>query len=307
MPQALPKFMEDYNMTRSFVPYILFASLLIAGCGEKNLPPGGSGLIESTEIIISSQVPGQLKALYFEEGGRIKVGDTIGIIDTLTTILQLREAEAMKQVARTKLEAASITREQASYNYELAKKEFDRIASLLKSATANQQQYDQVENALNQASLGRKQADAALNAARADITRIEAAIDLLRKLLGDCYPTSPTSGRVADKFVDIGELVSLGAPILKIAKLDTVWVKVYLPATDLTRIKLGGRAEVDPEDGRGDKMNGYVSWISSQAEFTPKNVQTKESRANLVYAVKIIIPNPDERLKIGMPVSVIVP
>jgi HlyD family secretion protein len=75
----------------------------------------------------------------------------------------------------------------------------------------------------------------------------------------------------------------------------------------LTRIKLGDRAEIDPEDGRETPLEGYVSWISSEAEFTPKNVQTKEARADLVYAVKIIIPNPQEQLKIGMPVSVTIP
>jgi HlyD family secretion protein len=109
---------------------------------------------------------------------------------------------------------------------------------------------------------------------------------------------------VINKFVEVGELIGVGKPLVKIAKLDTVWVKVYLPPSDLTRISLGGHALVDPEDGRNKPLEGKVSWISDQAEFTPKNVQTKEARADLVYAVKITIPNPGKVLKIGMPVSV---
>ena len=166
---------------------------------------------------------------------------------------------------------------------------------------------DSAENAFNQASLARKQSAAALNAAKANLAKIEAEVALLRKRFNDCFPTSPISGRITNEYVDTGELVITGKPLIKIARLDTVWVKVYLPPSDLTRIKLGDRAEIDPEDGRETPIAGYVSWISSEAEFTPKNVQTKEARADLVYAVKIIIPNPEEQLKIGMPVSVTIP
>jgi HlyD family secretion protein len=112
---------------------------------------------------------------------------------------------------------------------------------------------------------------------------------------------------VVTRYVESGELVAIGKPLVKVARLDTVWVKVYLPPSDLTRIKLGGRAEIDPEDGRSRPLAGSISWISSEAEFTPKNVQTKEARADLVYAVKITIPNPDQTLKIGMPVLVTMP
>lgn len=289
-------------MKYSAVISVSIILLLLVSCGETELPPGGSGLIEATEIIVSAETMGQLKALHFAGGDRIKKGDTIGLIDTITIILRLRQAAAMKQAAQTKLEIASINVEQASYNLDLAQKEFDRIGSLLESGSANQQQYDKVENAYHQALLARKQALAAMRSAKADLARIDAEIALLEEQYNDCFPTAPASGRIIDKYVDVGELVGTGKSLIKIGKLDTVWVKVYLPPTDLTRITLGDRAEIDPEDGRETPIIGYISWIASEAEFTPKNVQTKEARADLVYAVKITIPNPEERLKIGMPV-----
>ncbi|MEW5922688.1 MAG: efflux RND transporter periplasmic adaptor subunit [Candidatus Zixiibacteriota bacterium] len=285
---------------------IIIIGLLAASCGENNLLPGGSGLIESTEVIVSAETAGKLEAIRFLEGDPINAGDTIGMIDTITVSLRLRQAQALKQAALTQLNVAALNREQSAYNFDLATKEYDRMMALIKSGSVNQQQYDRAENAYNLAGLAKKQADAAVDAARADLKKIEAEIALLEKQMNDCFPTAPIKGIVTDKFIDTGELVGVGAPFIKISRLDTVWIKVYLPPADLSKIKFGGQADIDPEDN-GDIMHGTITWISSSAEFTPKNIQTKEARADLVYAVKITIANPDERLKIGMPVSVTIP
>ena len=286
--------------------FLLSLSLLLASCGIDQSAPGGSGLIESTEIIVSSEAAGKLEAVFFEEGDKIIAGDTIGIIDTTTVALNLDRARAVRRAAVTQTELAALNKEQAAYNFDLAQKEFDRMTALIKSGSVNQQQYDKAENTFNLASLAKRRAAAALDAARADLNKIDAEIALLDKRLRDCFPVAPMSGYMTDKFIDPGELAGVGTPFVKISRLDTVWVKVYLPPADLTGIKLNDRAEIDPEDG-GDAVPGYITWISSEAEFTPKNVQTREARADLVYAVKITIPNPDERLKIGMPVSVTIP
>ena len=284
--------------------YLIAVPLLILSCSGKTLPPGGSGLIEATEIIVSAETGGQLKALHFDEGDPIKQGDTIAVIDTTTVLLRLRDAEALKQAGETRIRSASLGIEQAEFNYDLAKKEYERIGALIKSGSANQQQYDQVETAFRQAGLAKKQASAALEAAHAELARALAAIDLLRKQWNDCFPLAPGSGTIINKYIESGELVTPGKQLVKIAQLDTVWVKVYLPPDDLTKIKLGAAAGIDPEDGQNHIFQGRITWISDEAEFTPKNVQTKESRADLVYAVKVTIPNPEGTLKIGMPVSV---
>jgi HlyD family secretion protein len=279
-------------------------AIILMSCNGGNLPPSGSGLIEATEVIISSEVSGQLKNLNFGEGDQIHAGDIIGLIDTTTLALRLNDASALLQASETRVQSAALAIEQATYNYELAKKEFDRVEALVKSGSANVQQFDRLETALRQASLAKKQAVAARDAADADLLRARAGLDILKKQFSDCTPISPVAGTIVDKYVEPGELISPGKQLIKIAKLDTVWVKIYLPSSDLTRIKPGGLAKIDPEDGRTAPLEGTLTWISDAAEFTPKNVQTKESRADLVYAVKISIPNPETRLKIGMPVSV---
>jgi HlyD family secretion protein len=284
----------------------LLLSLLAASCGNEKTLPGGSGLIEATEVVVSAESGGQLKELFFNEGDGIKNGDTIALIDTLTITLRLREMSASLTAAETRLNTTQIGIEQADFNHKLAHKEYERISELIKSGSVNQQQYDQIETAYYQAQLAKKQAVSAYQTAQADIERITAGMALLKKQFDDCHPVSPVSGNIVDKFVEVGELMIQGKQLVKIAKLDTVWVKVYLSSSDLARIKLGGIAKVDPEDGQ-NAIDGNVSWISPAAEFTPKNVQTKEARADLVYAVKVIIPNANGRLKIGMPVLVEIP
>jgi HlyD family secretion protein len=291
-------------MRSAVCAFLLMVSLMTGSCGKNNLVPGGSGFIEATEIVVSSEATGQLRIMRFDEGDLVMEGDTIGEIDTVTTMLRLHQAEAARQMAQTKVRISSLNVEQASQSLSLAKKEYDRVAALIESGSINQQRFDQIETGYQQAILSEKQADAAYQAARAELAKAESETALLKKQLSDCFPRSPGSGVVASKFVEVGELIGTGKPLVKIAKLDTVWVKVYLPPEDLTKISLGGHAQIDPEDGRAKPLDGKVSWISDQAEFTPKNVQTKEARADLVYAVKITIPNPEKALKIGMPVSV---
>jgi HlyD family secretion protein len=277
---------------------------MFISCNNRDISPGGSGFIEATEVVVSSETAGQLKAIRLAEGDEILPGDTIGEIDTVTIRLRFHQAEASRKMAETKVKVTGINIEQAAYNLELAKKEIDRAASLLKSGSIAQQQYDKIETAYNQAVLSKKLADATHEAAGSELAQVESGISLLQKQLNDCFPRSPEPGIITSKFVVAGELIGIGMPLIKIAKLDTVWVKVYLPSQDLIKISLGGHAQIDPENGQKQPLDGKVSWISNQAEFTPKNVQTKEARADLVYAVKITIPNPGRILKVGMPVSV---
>jgi HlyD family secretion protein len=283
---------------------LLLLPLVLAGCGEEDGIPWGSGLIEANASLVSAEAGGRLQAINFDEGHHVTRGDTIVLIDTTVSALQLRQARAVSEVAQSQLRLAEIDLERAREQQSFAKKELDRIEKLLPSGSATQHQYDVAENQYDLAGLAVDQAAAALSSADAEIARIDTEIDLLEEQLRDCFPTAPTAGTVIEKFVDIGELAAPGKALIEIARLDTVWVKVYLPPNDLTRIKLGDSAEVDPEDGRHEPLLGEVTWIASEAEFTPKNVQTKEARADLVYAVKVTIPNPDSILKIGMPVMV---
>ena len=284
----------------------MLAVALLAGgaCSKKRSAPSGSGFIEAIETTVSSEATGRIKELRTDEGLSVAAGDTIAQIDTVTTMLRLRQARSTREAAEKRVNMAAIAIEQAAYSADLAGKTFGRTKALLADGSANQQRYDQDETAYKQAVLARRQADASLETARADLAKAESDVRLYRKQFDDCFPVAPISGEVATKYVEPGEWTTSGKALFKIAWLDSVWVKIYVPAGDLARIKLGGRAIVDPEDGTGRTFDGTVTWISNEAEFTPKNVQTKEARADLVYAVKVSIRNPGAVLKIGMPVSV---
>jgi len=292
--------MKYFLLTGGLILVLLFQ----ISCDGNNSSPGGSGLVETTEVVVSAKASGSLKMLNVDEGDIISMSERIGVIDTTTILLQIDRISALKKAAENSLNIAAINIKQAGLNFSLAEKEFDRAKTLIKSGTINQQQFDRTETAFNQSELSRKQSQAAYNAAEADIQRLKAELALLNQQYNDCFPAAPRSGVVSDKYVEVGELINIGTPLIKIAGIDTVSVKIYLPASDLTKIKIGDKAQIDPEDDSGRELSGHIIWISPEAEFTPKNVQTKEARANLVYAVKISIPNPEQILKIGMPVSV---
>ncbi len=282
-------------------------SAVLLSCSVENDTPRGSGMIEATEAVISSEASGRLERLYFDEGQRIERGDTLALIDTTTVVLRLQQAEAARQSILAQIGKAGIQIRQAAADDSLARKEFDRIRHLMESGSANQQEFDRARNVRDQARLVYESAKVALRAAEADLARTEAEIDLLEAQYDDCRPVAPLTGLVVSSYIEEGELLAVGRPIIKIARLDTVWIKIYVPPSDLTRIKIGGRAEVDPEDRRESPLVGTVTWIAGEAEFTPKNVQTREARADLVYAVKVTVPNAEQELKIGMPVMVRIP
>jgi len=294
---------------RNLIPICLVTLLMftLASCGDDGAVPQGSGFVEATEVSVSAEVTGTLKHLYVREGDKVAAGTPLALIDTTTYALRLAEALAQMHAAATNETMARLQVEKAELDSSLAEREYARISGLVDKGSANRQQYDQAETRYRQAGLAAGMARSAVRAAAADVTRIRAGIDIVKKQLADCTPPAPLTGTVVTTYADPGELAPAGKALVRIAALDTVWVKIYLPPGDLTRLKLRDEALVDPEDGRKEPIKGWVSWISPEAEFTPKNVQTKEARADLVYAVKITIPNPEESLKIGMPVMVRIP
>ena len=282
---------------------LILGALLLAGCASQSTRPGGSGMLEADDFIVSAETSGRVLSRAFDEGTSVTGGDTLVVIDPSRHRLELEAAQAGKQVAEANLVSARVQVDKAKQAESYARSERDRVAKLLKSGTATQQKSDQLEFELSQATLARRTAEANVTSLEAQVKKIDADIDRVYRSLEDCYPIAAASGTVTNKYVDAGELLSPGRPIAKIAQLDTLWVKVYLPSGEFAGVKLGDKAQVNTEAG-GKVYDGSVIWTSSEAEFTPKNVQTEKSRANLVYAVKVEIPNSDGTLKIGMPVYV---
>ncbi len=279
------------------------AVLVITGCSNEGGTVGGSGLLEADETIVSAETSGRVLSVSFSEGTPVGIADTLLVIDPSRLELELASARAGAKVVLAQLETARVQLDKAVEAEAFATGERDRFARLLKSGTTTQKQFDQLDFEVTQATLSRKSAQAAIATVEAELVKIEADINRISRVVIDCYPLAPIDGVVTDKYVEVGELLSAGKPIAKISQLSSLWVKVYLPAGDFANVKTGDRATIDTESG-GKTFEGEVVWTSEEAEFTPKNVQTEKSRANLVYAVKVRVDNNDVSLKIGMPVFV---
>jgi HlyD family secretion protein len=290
-------------MRKTFTATMLTALALLAGCSGNNKEAGGSGFIEANEVVVSAETSGRIMVRNFDEGSVVKLGDTLAVIDPSRIQLDLASAIAMRESSVASLKTARIAVQTAKESEKYASRERDRVARLVKAGSATQRQLDQLEHELAQAGNAGQSAEANVAVIEAQITKLDADIDRLNRQSKDCYPISPASGIVTEKYVEPGELVTPGKGLAKISQLDTVWVKVYLPSAEFSTVKIGEKARVSTEAG-DTQYNGDVIWTSQEAEFTPKNVQTTKSRANLVYAVKVRIVNSDGKLKVGMPVFI---
>lgn len=276
---------------------------LMLGCGGNGNSTGGSGFIEAKEVTVSAEAPGRIISLRIDEGTAVKEHDTLAVIDPSRLELDLASAQASRVATAANLETTRLQAEKARLAEKYNISERDRVTRLIRTGSATQKQMDQLEYEVSQAINARQTAEANVRVIEAQISKLDADINRIKRQLLDCYLLAPLGGTVTEKYVDEGEVVAVGKAVAKISRLDTVWVKVYLPSTEFARVKLGDKAKVTSE-ARDKTYSGSVIWTSEEAEFTPKNVQTEKSRANLVYGVKVSIPNNDGLLKIGMPVFV---
>ena len=310
-------------MNRSFA--VILVSIAVASCGgrARERRVVASGHIEATDIRVATKVRGRLLRRPVNEGDIVKAGQLVAVVDTVDAELSLREAVALRDQADAELRlriagsrrediAESAARvESAVANLEGADKEMTRQESLVAEGVTTQKSRDdalarrdelrgQLESARQ--ALARSRAGSRgqeIDGARATRDAMEARIAQLRQQIADATIVSPLDGLVTEKIAEAGELLAAGAPILVITDLAKPWLTVYVAEPDLGRIKLGGQAEV-VTDG-GERREGNVIFIASTAEFTPKNVQTRDERVKLVYRVKIGLDNADGLFKPGMP------
>ena len=290
----------------------LVATLGVIGCsGSSDGVIEASGTIEGTDVNIASQVTGTIDRLFVDEGSRVKAGDTLVTIDDTEYRLQLQQAIAMEEGAEAQYRLAleGARKEdvlQAEANFKSAEADYLRMKELLASQTVTQKQYDDayaryVSAQQTYEKLFRGLRKDEITAARAKRDQAAAQTALLRKKVHDCNVVSPSDGVVTLKAVEPGELVAVGGNLLRVTYLDRVNLMIYVPETSLGHVKLGQAAKVSIDTYPDKSFEGNVVYISPAAEFTPKNVQTKEERSKLVFGVKISIDNPQQELKPGLP------
>jgi HlyD family secretion protein len=283
---------------------MLCVILMSFACQEK-LPAGfaGSGTLEATEVTVGSLISGTILQLTKEEGEPVKTDELLAAIDVEKLVLQKAQLQASLGEIDANRIAADAAIAQASDNLDNVQTRYKRIKELYSRGSATQQQFDDITTQL---SVARSQLTAAKSQAPlldAKHAEIEATMAVLDRQIKDGTVVSPLDATVVEKYVEPGEIAIQGGALYKLADLVNLWVKIYVAETDVDRLNLGQDVLVRV-DATPEPFSGKVSWVSPEAEFTPKNVQTKKARAELVYAVKVILKNKDDILKIGMPAEV---
>jgi HlyD family secretion protein len=291
---------------------ILLLALTLAACsGNNGSDISSSGTIEGTDVNIGTEVTGKVREVRVDEGSRVAVGDTLITLDDTEYRIQLRQSVAnlasFESAYRLAVEGSrkeDIVGAEAAFK--AAEDDYGRMKSLLVSGTVTQKQYDDAYTRYVSAQQTYEKLKAGsrpeeIEGARQKRDLAAAQVDLLKKGIRDCSITAPSAGTVSLRAVEPGELVTVGMNVLRITYLDKVKLTIYVNEQDLGRVRLGLKASVTIDSDPKKSFEGTVTYISPTAEFTPKNVQTKEERTKLVFGVKIEVNNPDGALKPGLP------
>ena len=296
----------------------IFSLLLLAACEKKN-DYDASGNFEADEVIVSAQQNGVILAFNLNEGDLLKAGQPVGQVDVTIPSLQKQQAEAtisaLKKKTNNPTEQNEMVRKQLGVQqarHDQLTRERTRTENLVKADAATQKQLDDINAALEQLNkemAGTNQQMKVNNSNIAVQNRsilsetgpLEVTAKLFQEQIDRGQIVNPIVGTVLTKYALAGELTSIGKPLYKIANTDTLILKAYVTADKLAQIKSGQQVTVRIDQGKKEYKSylGKITWIASKSEFTPKTIQTKNERANLVYAIKVRVKN-DGFLKIGM-------
>lgn len=297
------EYIETDNMKRSFAYPLLV--LLAASCVEGNKAYDASGVFESTEVTVSAEGNGKILSLDLQEGDWLEAGQIVGCIDTVQLHLSEIQLEASRRaVGSGRLD---ISRQIAALESQIGKQrqELDRFTKLEKAGASNRKQVEDIQAQIETLERQLAAQKESLNSSNRNVSgqadALEAQIEQIRDRIRKCVITSPVAGTVLAKYSEAGEFAALGRALFKVADIDNIRLRAYITADQLTSLKLGQQVRVFADQGSSGRKEyaGTLIWISDKAEFTPKTIQTRDERANLVYAVKIAVEN-DGLIKLGM-------
>lgn len=288
-----------------FYRVLLLALMALTACNGNDNKYDATGTFESDEVIISSEASGKLFQLDVEEGAYLKSNQVVGLVDTIQLFLKKKQLEAsinslMNKIPDIKAQLAVIQEQ-----IQAAEREKNRIEALVKEGAATTKQFDDINS---QAEVLKKQYEATESSLTitkqsllSEKNPLKIQIQQIQDQINKCIIKNPVNGVVLSRYSKQNELTIPGKAIYKIADLSSMTLRAYINGNQLPQIKLGQAVKVfvDKEEGEQKELSGEIYWISSKAEFTPKTIQTKDERTNLVYAIKIRVKN-DGYIKIGM-------
>jgi HlyD family secretion protein len=282
--------------------------MVLTGC-RSDAKPDAYGHVEATETVIAAQTSGQIEQFIPAEGRELASGAVAAVVDSSALVLQLQQVVAQRAGSGARVTEAGHQIAVVDAQLSVARRSYERERRLFAEQAATAQQLDQAER--DYRVLGEQIAAlrAQRNSVTQDVAASEARVAQIADRIAKSKISAPFAGTVLATYARAGEYVQPGQPLFRIASLDTLTLRAYVTEPQLAQLKLGQHVQVSVDRGEGSRLafSGTVSWIASKAEFTPTPIQTRDERADLVYAVKILVPNHDGMLKIGMPADVALP
>jgi len=280
-------------------------AIVLTACNDNKASFDASGSFEAEETIISSEATGTIKQFSIEEGQTLEAGQEIGYIDSLQLYLKKKQLEAQVTAILGKKPNIPVQLSALQEQLKTTEKERTRVANLVKGDAATPKQLDdinaQIEVLKKQIEAQQSTLSISSEGLSKDIVPLQVQVEQLNDQLAKCKIINPANGTVLAKYAETNEMTTTGKPLYKIADLSNIILRAYITSNQLTQVKLNQKVKVLTDDGKGGykETEGTITWINDKAEFTPKTIQTKDERANMVYAVKIKVKN-DGSYKVGM-------
>jgi HlyD family secretion protein len=283
-----------------------FMLMLLGGCSGNDQLSDAYGNFEATEVLVSAEENGRLLTISADEGDVVQTGQLLGIIDSTMLVLKREQLEASQHALEVSERQADRTVAVQQAKVDLMQKELGRVKAMKDEEAVTQQRFDQAEGEFIIAQRQLAQIQVQKEQVRAEKLVLEAQINALNEQVRRCRVVAPMGGTVLQKYAEAGEMTGAGQPLFKVANIEYLLLRAYITGSQLDDVALGQQVEVLVDKGDDDyhRLEGRVTWVAQSAEFTPKIIQTKEERVDLVYAIKVRVEN-DGRLKIGMPGEVV--
>jgi len=283
---------------------ILALTCIAAACKNADVPDA-YGNIEATTVTVGSQSSGQLVLFTPAEGAKLTAGAVVGLVDTIPLALQKQQILAQRAATASRTNEVSQQIDVLEVQRAIAQRTYERTRRLFDQQAATAQQLDQAERDYKTLTQQIQAAAAQRHSVTEDVSATTARVAQIEDQIRKSRVSNPTPGTVLTTYAKAGEVVQAGQPLYRIANLDTVELRAYVTEPQLAQLRIGQRAQVSVDVGGGRRvLTGTVTWVSTEAEFTPTPIQTRDERASLVYAIKLRVANPGGILKIGMPADV---
>ena len=290
---------------KKYLLYIITLLPVLHGCIGNGEKADAYGNFEAVEVIISSEANGKLLSFQLEEGDKLETGQVVGYVDTMQLYLNRKQLQASIKAIKSKTQNVQVQIDVLQKQRINLLREKKRVENLLADSAATTKQYDDIVGQLDVVEKQIVATTSRLNTSNrgllGEISPLKVKIEQIEDQIRKSVIINPDGGTVLTKFAYENEVTAFGKPLYKIADLKNITLRAYVSGNQLADLKIGQnvKVKIDQQDGMKE-LSGQVTWISSTAEFTPKVIQTKEERVNLVYAFKVLVKNNGE-LKIGMP------